>query len=99
LPRKLLRERGYDITPELTDQLKAQRLAELEKYDDADGRKTPPLLGIGVMSGYAVSSQKKILPDGREVHAYSPATRKRGRIFFIIGIIAVVLYLLLMLIR
>lgn len=99
LARKLLRERGYDITPELTDQLKAQRLAELEKYDDAYRGKTPPLLGIGMMSGYAVSSQKKILPDGREVHAYSPVTRKRGKLFFIIGVILLALFLLLMLIR
>jgi len=99
LARRLLIDRGYDITPELTDQLKAQRLAELEKYEDADLGKTGPLLGMGAMSGYAVANQKKILPDGREVHTYSPAVRKRGRIIFIIGVVAAVLYLLWMLIR
>ena len=97
LSRKLLIERGYDITPELTERLKKQRLEELGQYDDKELKKTAPLLGMGVMSGYAVSEQKKILPDGREVYAYSPTARKRGRIFFILGIIALTLILLKML--
>jgi hypothetical protein len=98
LARKLLIERGYDITPELTAQLKAQRLTELEKYEDADLQKAGPLLGMGAITGYAVASQKKILPDGREVHTYSPALRKRGRTIFIIAVILAVLLLLKLLI-
>lgn len=94
LARKLLIERGYDITPELTEQLKAQRLTELEKYEDADLDKAGPLLGMGAITGIAVASQKKILPDGREVHTYSPAVRKRGRTVFIIAVILGVLLLM-----
>jgi hypothetical protein len=97
LARKLLIERGYDITPEFTDKLKKQRLEELEQHDDAGPKKTIPLLGVGMMSGYAVSEQKKILPDGREVYVYSPNARKRGRIFFILGIIALTLIVLMLL--
>jgi hypothetical protein len=98
LARKLLIERGHDITPEFTERLKAHRLEELANFEDAELSKPGQTLAMRTMT-YAISDRKKVLPDGREVSAYSPAARKRGRFLLIIGVIAMVLYLLRMLFR
>ncbi|HWB93729.1 MAG TPA: hypothetical protein VG605_17840 [Puia sp.] len=89
LARKLLTDHGLPMTQELTDSLKAKRLAELAKPEDSG-------LG-GVVSGYIAATKKKTLPDGSQVPAYSPAARRRGWIVFIIGAIAVALFLFLLL--
>jgi hypothetical protein len=65
-------------------------LLTFQKFNDPD---------LAQAMTYAISDRKKVLPDGREVSAYSPAARKRGRFLLIIGVIAMVLYLLRMLFR
>ena len=74
LAKKLLVDRGYNITDALTQELKAQRLNGLAQYEDPimAGRGSPIGLG-GLISSYIVATHKKTLPDGRQVHAYSPA--------------------------
>jgi hypothetical protein len=65
-------------------------LLTFQKFNDPD---------LAQAMTYAISDRKKVLPDGREVSAYSPAARKRGRFLLIIGVIAMVLYLLRMSIK
>jgi len=89
LARKLLTDRGHPITNEYTAQLKAKRLEELARYED-----NTPMAGPALLSGYIVATHKKTLPDGRQVHAYSPTARKQGKKAFIIAAIALALLLL-----
>ena len=93
LARKLLIGRGHPITPGFTDDLKAKRLQELAKFDDPASIGASPLGLGGPVSGYILSTQKKILPDGREVPTYAPNVRKRGRLVFIIALIVLVIAL------
>jgi hypothetical protein len=96
LAKKLLTDRGHNITDASTQQLKSQRLTELAQYEDPPmtGRGGSPIGFGGIISSSIVATHKKTLPDGRQVHAYSPTARKRGKIFFIIAAFALVLLLL-----
>ena len=89
LAKKLLADRGHAITDAYAAQLKAKRLEELAQYEDK------PLPGPAFFSGYIVATHKKTLPDGRQVHAYSPTARKQGKKAFIIAAIALALALLI----
>lgn len=98
LARKLLIERGHPITKEFTDELKATRLRDLARFEDAGVSMAGPIGLDGMVSGYIVATKKKTLPDGSQVPAYSPKVRKRGWIMFTITAIVLGLLLLWMLI-
>ena len=93
LAQKLLIERGHSITHEFTEDLKAKRLRELAEFDDPASLGGSPLGLGGAVSGYILATQKKILPDGSEVPAYSPRVRKRRRMVFIIAVFVLVVTL------
>ena len=101
LARKLLADRGRPVSDETAARLKKARIEALARYDDPSlpGFGVSPLGIGGMMVGSVLSDRKKTLPDGRQVHAYAPSTRKYGKLIFVVGVIGVLLMLLLRLLK
>lgn len=100
LAKKILKERGKDISQEMIDLLKKQRLNELAKPEE--GQKnwiyagyTTALLGgiIGVFIGWHLATYKKTLPNGKQVYGYKQEDRKHGRKIWILGVIMFIFWI------
>ncbi|MBL4663128.1 MAG: hypothetical protein JKY22_06140 [Flavobacteriaceae bacterium] len=95
-------KRGQDISQELVDSLKKERLIELAQPEKNQmgwvitGYFFAIIGGfIGVIIGYALWKAKKTLPNGTKVYSYSVRDRKQGQYIFLIGIIILPIVLLL----
>ncbi|MBS1663859.1 MAG: hypothetical protein JST68_22630 [Bacteroidetes bacterium] len=95
LAQKLLAERGHPVTPSTIETLKEQRIEELAKPEPEKNQTTWIVLGYffsvfgsfpGILIGYLLAFTHKTLPNGQNVHLYSPATREHGRKIFFIGL-------------
>jgi hypothetical protein len=99
LAKKILRERGKEISAEKLDELQNTRIKELSK---PEGGQTGWIIfgyfcafcggALGIFFGWYLMSFKKTLPDGRKVYAYTPSVRKHGRIIFFIGIPSLIIW-------
>ncbi|GGG36613.1 hypothetical protein [Hymenobacter glacieicola] len=92
LARRILRQRGHDVSPALTERLRQQRLQDL-------ARPEPPqkawilfgyamaLLGgiVAVFIGWHLYSHKKQLPNGQQVLAFQPRDRAHGLRIVVLG--------------
>lgn len=94
LAKKLLRERGQEITPLKIEEIKKQRIAELSKPEKSQsgyiilGYITALLGGLlGVFVGWHLLTYKKVLPDGNRVYVYSENDRKQGNRILILGLV------------
>lgn len=94
LPQKLLKDRGKEITPEIAQLLKNQRIKELAKPEEnhamwVNAGYLFALLGgfIGIFIGLTIATHKKTLPNGERVYAYREEDRKQGWIIFFVGTI------------
>jgi hypothetical protein len=94
LAKKLLRDRGQEITPLKIEEIKKQRIAELAKPEKSQsgyiilGYITALLGGLlGVFVGWHLLTYKKVLPDGNRVYVYSENDRKQGNRILILGLI------------
>jgi hypothetical protein len=92
LAKKLLRDRGQEITPLKIEKIKKQRIAELAKPEKSQsgyiilGYITALLGGLlGVFVGWHLLTYKKVLPDGNRVYVYSENDRKQGNRILILG--------------
>lgn len=94
LSRRILRDRGKDISDDTIRLLKKQRVKELAKPDE--GHRTWmyagyifALLGglLGIFIGWHLSTFKKTLPNGQRVYGYTKADRMHGNRILIIGLI------------
>ncbi|HNW88701.1 MAG TPA: hypothetical protein PKN48_03505 [Bacteroidales bacterium] len=101
LAQKLLKDRGREITPELAETYKKQRIQELSEPERSQkgwiiaGYIFSFLGGLlGVFIGWHLRYHKKTLPNGDRVFAYSIPDRKNGYNIFIIGIISFVCWLI-----
>jgi hypothetical protein len=101
LSRKILRERGRDISDHTIDLLKKQRIKDLAKPDENHrhwmyaGYVFAFLGGlIGIFIGWHLNTFKKTLPNGERVYAYNEDDRKHGMRILIIGTIMFVLVLI-----
>jgi hypothetical protein len=92
LSRKILKERGKDISDDTIELLRKQRVVELGKPEE--GSKAWIYAGyvlclmgglIGIFMGLALVTAKKTLPNGEKMYAYSEAYRKHGTRLIIIG--------------
>lgn len=98
LAKKLLKERGKEITNEQIILLRKQRIAELAKPEK--------MLSIWLIFGYLasfaggfgggiigwiLSTQKKTLPDGSSVYYYQASDRKHATRMMLIGAIVLIL--------
>lgn len=94
LAKKLLRDRGQEITPLKIEEIKKQRIAELAKPEKSQsgyiilGYITALLGGLlGVFVGWHLLTYKKVLPDGNSVYVYSENDRKQGNRILILGLV------------
>ena len=101
LAKKMLKEKGKEVTQEEIDLIKNKRLAELAKPEKS--QKTYIIAGyvlailggwLSVFIGWHLLTYKKTLPNGDTVYAYSENDRKEGNRIFILGIIFMVIWTL-----
>jgi hypothetical protein len=102
LARKLLKEKGRDISPETIELLKRQRIKELAKPEQESriwiyAGYIFSLLGgwIGIAIGLILVTAKKTLPDGQRVYTYPANDRNHGILMFTIGLIMLALSVIL----
>jgi len=98
LAKKLLKERGRDISSETIELLKKQRIKELAKPEHESrvwiyAGYILSLLGgwIGIAIGLILITAKKTLPDGQRVYTYPVKDRNHGILIFTIGMIMLAL--------
>ena len=87
---------GEDISQDFLTKLKERRINFLSNPDDNLPSNSPyifvgylsALLGgiLGIITGYAIWTNKKTLPNGKRVPVYSKANQTHGKIIFIIGV-------------
>ena len=107
LARKLLAEKGKDVSDQKINVIQKERIEELKKPETSQltwiiaGYLValssvililPPFISaIGIFIGWHLSSYKKTLPDGERVYGYSDTDRMHGKRIFYLGIILFVL--------
>jgi hypothetical protein len=98
LAQKLLVDRGKEVKPQETKELKAKRVNELSKPDMV--KRCSIILGyilcffffpIGLFMGWNWGFSKKTLPNGQRVYMYDDNGQKHGRRIFAMGLILLVL--------
>lgn len=86
LARRILQQRGRDVSEDTVRLLRQNRLAALAQPEES--QKTWIVAGylfallgglLGMLIGWHLSSHRKVLPDGRQLPAYSEADRAHGR--------------------
>lgn len=102
LAKKLLKDKGKEITPEKIEEIKRQRIIELSKPEE--GQKGYIILGyitaflgglLGIFIGWHLLTYKKTLSDGNRIYAYSENDRKQGNRILTIGYIFLAFWLLI----
>ncbi|QKG57110.1 hypothetical protein GKZ68_11000 [Hymenobacter sp. BRD128] len=106
LAGQLLRQRGRDISPDTLRLLRQRRVAELAAPPQDHqalivGSYLSALLGgfFGLLVGYQLYFNRRLLPDGRRVYSYSATDRVHGLRILVLGIVVFVLVLGLQIIR
>ena|SRR5215211_6634070 len=101
LAQKLLADRGKEIKPEETQELKSKRIDELTKPEIVKNSSIIWayilclfLFPIGLFMGWNWGYSKKTLPNGQRVYVYDYNAQKHGRRIFTIGMILLVLSIL-----
>ena len=101
LAKKLLQDRGKEITPDALEKIKKDRISELSKPEE--GQTTYIIIGyitavlggfLGIFIGWHLLTFKKTLPNGNRVYTYSDNDRKQGNRILILGGIFLVIWLL-----
>jgi hypothetical protein len=94
LSRKILKERGLNITDDELTKINNDRIETLREPEPSQstwiiiGYVLAVLGGVlGIFIGWHLSSYKKTLPNGEQVFEYSENDRKHGKIIFYISII------------
>ena len=90
-------ERGYEVTAEKMNQLKARRYKELAQPVGEPVKYilafyvlcllSLVFLPVGIIIGWVWGYSKKQLPDGYKVYAYTTRVREHGRIIFLISML------------
>lgn len=101
LAKKLLKERGKEITEEQISKIKKQRIIELSKPEK--NQKGYIFIGyvcsflggfLGIFIGWHLLTFKKTLPNGNQSYVYSENDRKQGNRIVILGIISFIFWIL-----
>ena len=97
LARKLLAERGVDISDNAIASLTEKRVEDLKKPESTQtywivmGYVFAVIGGIlGLFIGWHLAWHKKTLPNGEKVYGYNEPDRKHGRTIFYISIVGVI---------
>jgi tetratricopeptide (TPR) repeat protein len=98
LAKRILRERGVEITDEMADELYQQRLKTLAKPSKEGSGLV--MLGYllafagglgGTFIGWHLFSYKKTLPNGTDVYVFHESVRKDGKTIFYISLVVLVI--------
>lgn len=99
LSKKLLKEKGKEVTDEQIKAFKNKRIEELAKPEKSQkpyiiAGYVLAILGgwLSVFIGWHLLTYKKPLPNGNKVYAYSEHDRKQGNRIFILGILFMILW-------
>jgi len=101
LSKKLLKERGIEISEEKISQMKKERIIELSKPEN--GQNIYIILGyifgflggfLGFFIGWHLMTYKKTLPNGEKIYCYSKKDRKHGNQILIISVISFIISIL-----
>jgi len=102
LAKKILQDRGRTIDDDFLEVHRKQRLEEMAQPETSSsafvsGGYIFALLGgfLGILIGWMLWSQHKILPNGQRVPMYSEDDRKHGKIIFGIGVVMLLISLIL----
>jgi hypothetical protein len=102
LAGKILKDRGIDISPELAETLKAQRIKELSKPEAEDSSRiwagyiSAAMGGVfGLVIGWILAYFKKTIPNGQRVFVYREQERKHGKRILLISAISLPCWILL----
>jgi len=94
LARKLLVERGKNVSDKEIETINEQRIEELRQPDPPQtfwiviGYMVALLGGVlGIFIGWHLYSYKKTLPDGERVYGYTERDRWHGRVIFYLSIV------------
>jgi hypothetical protein len=106
LAQKILKDRGKEVNPERTNQLREQRTKDLSKPEAAHWRLVYLGYFFAVVSIYSVFSVlpayilgwllaffKKTLPDGTRVFVYRKEERNHGKIMLLMAAIVLIVWL------
>jgi hypothetical protein len=102
LARKILAERGVNVSDEAISDFDKQREIELKKPEKS--QKTLIIIGyilviggpfVAIYIGWRLSSFKKKLPNGEQVYVYNENDRKQGRIIFYMSIVTSIIFIIL----
>lgn len=106
LARKILKNRGREISSEEIHKLKEQRMEQLSQPEKDS--KPWVIIGyicaflfpfFGIIMGIYMLSSKKTLPNGQKVNSFSQKTRNSGTIILLISCILFALVMVLRLFR
>lgn len=94
LSKKILKDRGREVSDEIIASLKKQRITELAKPDERNrvwifiGYLSVLFGGLfAIIVGWHLFTYKKTLPDGQRVYEYSENDRRHGKRIFYLGMI------------
>lgn len=98
LARKLLTERGIDISDSTLASLTEKRVEELKKSEKTDVYWIVlgyifSIIGsiIGAFIGWHLAWHKKTLPNGEKFYGYCASDRRHGRIMFYISVAGIII--------
>ncbi len=101
LAKKILNEKRIDVSEEKINSIKEERILELSKPEKDQtgvilfGYFSAFLGGIwAFFIGWHLLTNKKTLPNGNRIYAYSNNDRKHGNRIFILGILFSIIWLL-----
>jgi hypothetical protein len=101
LSKKILKEKGKAVNPELIEALRKQRLEDLARQEPS--QKNWIIIGyicsiaggfLGVCIGWHLMSYRKKLPNGELVYSFNDSDRKNGKIILITGILFITFWLI-----
>lgn len=101
IAKKILKERGIELSSQDLDEMKEQRLADIRKPEKAHkgwlafGLISAILGGLfGILIGYYFWDFKKTDPTGHRYFVYNESVRNQGKNIFFIGIISLTFWII-----
>lgn len=101
LAKRILKDRGNEVSSETLQMLKKQRIDDLSKPDESHRvwmyiGYIFALMGglLGMFVGWHLITFKKTLPDGQRIYGYNESDRRHGNRIFVIGMIMFMIFIL-----
>jgi hypothetical protein len=101
LAKKLLKQRGNEISNEMLDSMSKQRITELSKPSKIQAiwivfGYLLSLLGglLGLVIGWHLLTHRKTLPNGEVIYGYSLNDQKHGSRILILGFVSITIWII-----